>query len=396
MATVVNLGRDPRYEMDLTGFGKGMSAAIIKQMDTDETNLNKIKRVQALQNTLSAMQKAGSRDKALEIAFQSDLIEDPKDVQELRRYVDELYPPGDETPSLTTFWNKDTGEEQKGFFTKKQLRESATAGEEAILGPGNTLSKPEIETFYKFLGVGDGYEVTGRRPITKRMPNEFTLKEMDLELKRRADERAGKTAERQATAAERAAGKKDESTERLDLTTEEAFKRNVADLMNFKRTLGVDGSISIDFSGEAPERQQQFVRAMKMWPQLKNKHGRKALEAATEAVETVGYSNTRKPAPAPVEAGQESAIKRMFGGDETSVARKMTDKEKAKAPAATPSRGREPTPAKPTASGQARPVMDVTKEFNSDPQMKGATLGQYEPGKGYKVFRNNKLIGYYN
>ncbi len=355
------------------GFGAGFGGSLAKASDRELERQQELLRNEATMKAIEAVKAAGSREKALQVITTPGVAQfkDATQLSQAMNFIDKLYPPKDETQHPIEAYDRNTGDPIKGYIKSGELGNLNNPGfVSQRFGENATLAKPQTHEFFKMDPVTNTFTSTGKKPIDKRGDGEMTKEEMDLFFKVKADTRGDQTAtaqakaaERGAAAAERSAAAGERSAEGLDLKRSQQYVSLVADRFNFKKTVGADGNVSIDFSGATPEMMKQWGDAIKRGPDLLKKH-RDPMEAFNQLPEykTAGDKAIDNPPPAKKEEKKTGPVQ------------KAEDAIRPKGEVADDA---------------------VIKRFRSDPATKGATLGKKTP-KGYEVYKDGKLIGHYS
>src|SRR5687768_16032206 len=186
----------PQNETFGGNLGKGVSKSL-----SDHATLEMQRRqdqidAEANMRALNMMKRAGSRDKALEILTTPGLIpfKNAKELEMARKFVDEMYPQADLTPTKVDAYDKTTGDPMSAYVPKNQLGNPENLLK--ALGPNATLRKPDLVDFFAPVSEGGEMKSMGRRPRTDQSEGEFTAKEIEINAAADAARRAEETAKR--------------------------------------------------------------------------------------------------------------------------------------------------------------------------------------------------------
>jgi hypothetical protein len=246
------------------GVGGALSAYAVQEMKRQED----LRHNEQTMRAINMVKKAGTREKALEIITTPGVahFRNAMELEQARKWIDEIYPQADLTPTPVEGYDAGTGDPLKAWVPKNQL-----GSPEAVtkaLGPNATLRKPDLVEFFAPVGEEGSMKSMGRRPRSDQSEGEFTEKEIDLQRKAEADRRAAEAADRQASAAgrsadaaKRAADKDDGSSMERTARLQQMAKSMLADVMGIEKKLGVDNIVTLNFNGDN-EKQRQFMAAL--------------------------------------------------------------------------------------------------------------------------------------
>ena len=166
---------------------------------------------------VTEVQASGNRSRALEVVKnRSTRFQSPKEFADAFRIVDEFYPEASKEIKTITHFDEVTGQPTTGFVPSGEIeRLSDPAEVKRRFGPGATLTKPDLETFYSPPDEKGRVEVLGRFPISQRPRGAITLPEL-TEARRVRTETARDR--REATQGEQFEARMDLSERRLDAT----------------------------------------------------------------------------------------------------------------------------------------------------------------------------------
>lgn len=361
------------------GLGQGVTRGLSNYADMELERQKKGLDMESNMRALNMIKNAGTREKALTIMTTPGLIpfQNMQEFEHARKFIDEVYPQADTTPTLVEGYDAKTGDPLKAYARKGDLLKpdavvNALGGKDKA-----TLTKPDLEDFY-MQSPGDEITHLGRRPRTDQSKGEYTMKELDAMRATQKDKRAGDAADRQAEAAKLAAAAGDRAataSERQGLESTarvlQMAKSQLADIMNVDKTVGKSGEISLNFGGD-DKRREDYTKALELMSKelLDAKGAAKSGDtagAALRAAKAVGRDTTpAQPAPAPAKP------KETLGSKVTNFVKGVDS--------------------------------DVAKRFDADPALKeyklgGGTVTKKVNGKdvtGHPVYdKSGKLVGVY-
>jgi hypothetical protein len=296
------------------GVGTGMANQVSKEMDLE------MKRREYQQNMagLQALQRAGSRQKALEIMVSGAIpFKDAHEMSNASHIVDQMYPPKDTTPHKVDFFNPTTGETGSKYIPQGDLERV-----DSLVPPGTKVGKPaDLEQFYT-KNAGGIFQASKRKPIDQRGDGEYTLKEMEVYHKAEADRHASDAAVRSAHAAEQSNKREERNAANQEITTNlsasRTFQANLASALDLKHTVGLDGLVTLD--GDNDKKKVDAYRkasaaGLPVVMQYKGDTGR----AVQDTLDKIGYTpkESEPPAPPPPkkeEKGFTTKVKEVFTG----------------------------------------------------------------------------------
>lgn len=330
---VIYLPHTPSFGETL---GSGVSQGMSKFADVELKRQQEQRDTEANMRALNMMKQAGSRERALEVLSTPGLVpfKNAEEIAHAMRYVDVIYPKADESLTEVGGYGP-TGEAVKGYAPKNKLMD-----QQSILGvlpPGSSLTKPDLEDFYLPASGDKPPTHLGRRPRSDQQPGEYTKAELEMQMQKQAGDRAAESGRRSADAAVRAADNtavdNDTAQQRLLITKQNAYKNHIADLMNIKKTIGQDGTVSFDFSGEKDQEKINKVKlALKDFDANIKTAKNDVLKAATIAADKYGIADkpTPKEAEAPIEK-PKSGIARAAAAVKTAMTGKSDNELEDKA-----------------------------------------------------------------
>lgn len=320
-----------------TALGSGISQGLSNYAQLEMKRMEQEQDMQGTMAAINAVKQAGSRDKALEIITNPAITKfrDPQQLAQARLYVDTIYPAKDETPTLVKGYSSTTGDNMEAYVPKNRLYDNNAVLR--ALGPGATLTKPDLVDFFMSGQPGQPPISLGRRPRTDQQPGEYTKEQLDLQMASQRDQRAAEAADRaianqkdQTAVQARQAAADERANSGLRIRSQNAAMGYIADSLNIKKTTGLDGMINFNLSESDPEAIRQFRKAAKLVDGHLDKNKDNALDAANKAMEQVGIGakDNEPPAPAPTPKPKEGGA---ISKAATAIANAVTGKSNSNA-----------------------------------------------------------------
>lgn len=302
---------------------------------------------------MDGIRKAPDRAAAFEVMNNyAPRFKTPQDYAQALKMVDEVHPISESTPTPITGYSPDTGEPTTVFATRRDM-----LNPDFFKGKGVTLTKPDMSDFYQPVVNPESpddttFQHVGKLPVGRRPSGALTPQEIDMTLKQRADQRAGKRDERADDAAALSERRFAQSEERFSRTMgnmatligEKDAQRGQATMHSVRSTFALvlgakalpDGSF--DFGGDENKKKQytdlmDYV-AGKVEANPKILKSATAVERlSTEALRTVTPKTVEDPPPAAAPKPKEKgAISRMVDKGSEVVDKMLGKKPKDAAP----------------------------------------------------------------
>lgn len=313
MAEVIYMPPDPRKGIGGSigqGIGAGLGMYIASYM--------RQKQQMAFQQKLaSTLDPSVPRQESLQM-LASIPFQNPMQFHQALAAVNMAKPAKDTTPTEVKGYDPQTGEEISKFVPKgDEPKLNTPQGIEQVFGkPGVSLSKPEVTDFYK-VGPDGSYINMGRAPVTQRPEGAFTMQELTLMEKQKADQMAIRRADLADKKFEAFLAKQNDTTDTKVIAKNMAwgkqYKATLQDLIDVKKSIGEDGEIHLDFGGDS-KKAQAYLTAMQKTMDYKAKYGGDVNKAAAQALKDAGYyDKPAPPPPAPAAPAEPSLLDRLLG-----------------------------------------------------------------------------------